>query len=152
MRRTSRRRRPTRRNTAARVTCPLCAGKKVVRGYDWRGGYNVRCGACKGTGAVSPAAWLRAHGAMPREDLTRRDAIALLSGELGLYPDGTPDPTRGGPGIAENGLGGLLLDVEARGWGDISGRFLARYAVDAPAHYPGLLAFMDKARAMRARL
>lgn len=114
------------------TTCPTCTNGRVTH---YRSGFAptlVRCGACKGTGQVSPAVWLRMFQATPRVMTGRKDAIERACEALGLNRDGSRDVTRYGCETLENGVGGLVADLRAQGFGDVADRLKLAYLMARP--------------------
>lgn len=138
-------------STTAARTCPLCNGTGLYRHFDAFGGFNRRCGMCKGRKTVTAAAWLRAFRAEPRATFTRADAVAWGCTFLGLNRDGTTDETITYE-IPENGVAGFVVDCEEHGHGDIAERFVARYAEVGGVHAKGLAPFVAEVRAARAEM
>ena len=123
--------------TTTAHTCPTCNGTGIFRHFDAMGGYNRRCGACKGRKTVGAAAWLRAYAAEPRAEFPRAKALAMGCVMLGLNRDGSVDELHSYD-IPENGAAGFVVDCEEHGHADIAARFIARYAQIAGVHAPGL--------------
>ncbi len=125
---------PLRMNTTTAATkpaaktfcCMICKGTGLYRQFGHGRAWNARCPSCKGAKMVSAAKWLRSvHGAA-RPEMTREAAIATACMYLGLCADGTEDPTATGGWHPYDGLAGLLVDCEDRGWTDLAERTIAR--------------------------
>ncbi len=132
-------------------TCPHCNGTAIIRHFDAFGGYNKRCGACKGRKVVSAAKWLAAFRALP-QTLSRGEAIARCVVALGLHADGSRDETRSYE-TAPNGVAGLVVDCEESGHHDVIARFLARWnALACEGHRADLASMVAEVRETRAML
>jgi len=134
-------------------TCPLCTNGRVKH---YRSGFApqvARCGPCKGTTKVSAATWLRMFDATPRGPMTRARAIELACGALGLRADGSEEPTGPGCEILANGVGGLVADLRAQGYGDVADRLKAAYLARRTCESAeGFDAFVGQVIAARAEL
>lgn len=121
------------RNTdpAATLACHFCRDGRVVH-YSWRGGESLRCGACKGTGRVTPRTWLIGLSALPRPIASRTEALARTCHALGLSPSGEPYEDRPGVTTLPNGFAGLVADLRTQGYADIAERAKARYLAERP--------------------
>lgn len=130
-------------------TCPACTNGRTMH---YRSGFSpavIRCGVCKGKGSVSAAAWLKVFFAMPRAPMARDYAIGLACDALGLRRDGTPDPTFDME-ILRNGVGGLVADLRAQGYGDVAdrlkGAYLARRTCETAEGFEAFVAEVVAAR------
>jgi len=108
------------------ITCTVCRGTGRYQQFGHGRSWLDRCPCCKGAKMVSPAKWLRSVRGMPLAALTRASAISTACMYLGVLPSGEQDPVRSGPMHPRDGLAGLLVDCEDRGWTDLVDRTIAR--------------------------
>jgi hypothetical protein len=129
-------------------TCPACTNGRTKH---YRSGYSPearRCTVCKGTARVTAAAWLHVFFAAPRGPMTRATAIKLACNALGLNRDGSEICEME---ILRNGVGGLVADLRAQGYGDVADRlksaYLARRTCETAEGFEGFIAEVEAARA-----
>ena len=134
-------------------TCPVCTNGRVKHYHSGFAPEIRRCVVCKGTARISAAAWLRVYSASPRAPMTRDRAIKLACDALGLRRDGTEDPSYGGCEILANGVGGLVADLRAQGFGDVAARLKSAYLAQRTCETAeGFEAFVARVVEARAEL
>ena len=115
----------TTKPAAKTFACMICKGSGRYQQFGHGRSWFDRCPCCKGAKVVSAAKWLRSAPGMPA-NRTREVAIAAACGCLGLFADGTQDPTASGVWHPFDGLAGLMVDCEDAGWTDLVDRTIDR--------------------------